>query len=189
MRIGFTRHVLAVLLSLALVDCASSNNSEPRSQTSDISGEQFACSFANFSSIVSSPCASSDSQRTAYLAVQTTPERARKECRELADFASSQVKFQPHWTLEITSPDSDGGSCTLQLPSLSDVPTPLWPVIEEVLLFAISIYPQEANEFLQVMISLLEQMRTHLGEMTQDSERFTTMLPPPPSRPMNMARY
>jgi hypothetical protein len=65
----------------------------------------------------------------------------------------------------------------------------LWPVIEEVLLFAISISPQEASEFLQVMISLLEQMRTHLAEMTQDSERVTTMQPPPPSGPINTATY
>jgi hypothetical protein len=177
MRTGFTRHVLAVLLSLGLVNCASSNNSEPRSEKSDISGERFICSFAKLSSTASAPCAFSDSRKTVYLAIQTTPERARKQCRELADFASSPAKFQPRWTLEITSSDSDGGSCTLQFPNLGDVPTPLWPVIEEVLLFAIRIYPQEANEFLQVMISLLEQMRTHLAEMTQDSERLTTMRP------------
>jgi hypothetical protein len=160
MRIDFTRYVLIAVLSVGLLSCANGSESERRSPTSDISDE--ICSLAKFSSIIAnSPC------RTAYLAVQTTPERARRGCRELVGFASSKVTFQPRWTLEITSPASADSSCILQFPALSDVPTPLWPVIEEVLLLAISTYPQEADEVLHLMISILEQMRAHLAEMTQ----------------------
>jgi hypothetical protein len=165
MRIDFTRCALAALLSLGLVSCASGNNSKQEPQTNGAPGAQFECNFVKFSSIASSTCSLSDLHRTTYLVVQTTPERASEECKKLVDFASSQLKFQPRWTLEIMSPASEDSSCTLQFPNLADVPTPLWPVIEEVLLFAISIYPQEAKELLQLVIIILEQMRAHLAEM------------------------
>jgi hypothetical protein len=65
-------------------------------------------------------------------------------------------------------PRPGGTSCTLQLPTLSDMPTPLWPIIEEVLLLAINTYPREANEFLDLMISMLEQVRARLAETASE---------------------
>lgn len=164
----FTRRTLVALLALALASCATSEESEQKSQTSEISGVQSACNFSKFSSPDASPCAFNGLPRTADLVVQTTPERAREECTKLADFASSQVELRPRWILQITSPALGDGYCMLGLPNLSDVPTSLWPVIEEVFLFAISISPKEGGEFLDLMIGMLEQMRAHLAEVTDE---------------------
>jgi hypothetical protein len=111
-------------------------------------------------------------QRCGEARQSSDPDHAHKsqgECTKLVDFASPQGELEPHWTLEITSPTSGGtSSCTLQLPTLSDMPTPLWSIIEEVLSLAIHTYPREANEFLDLMIGMLEQVRTRLAETASE---------------------
>jgi hypothetical protein len=159
MRKDFTRCTLLALLSLGLVSCASGNSHEQESQMPDTSGAQSTCNFAKFSAIESSPCTDSALHRSVHLLVKTTPERARDECAKLADFVSLQTEYQPRWMLEIASPASGDSSCTVQLPDLGDVPASLLPVIQEVLVFAISIYTQEATEMLKLMISILQEMR------------------------------
>jgi hypothetical protein len=47
---------------------------------------------------------------------------------------------------------------------MSDVPVPFWPIIEEILLLAIGTSSEDADELLQLMISVLEMMRSHLAE-------------------------
>ena len=167
MCVDMRRCTLAALLSLNLVGCANARLTESTPQTGEASEAHTECDLAAFSS-AASRCSVSDVARPANLVIQTTAVRAREECTKLADFASPQGELEPHWTLEITSPGSGGTSCALQLPTVSDLPTPLWSIIEEVLLLAIDNYPRDANEFLDLMIGMLEQMRARLAESTSE---------------------
>jgi hypothetical protein len=167
MCIDLRRCTIAALLSLNLLGCATARLTESTPQTNETSDAYAVCDVAALSS-AASRCGISDVARPANLVIQTTPVRAREECEKLVDFASPQGELGPHWTLEITSPTSGGNSCTLQLPTLSDMPTPLWSIIEEVLLLAIHTYPREANEFLDLMIGMLEQVRARLAETASE---------------------
>jgi len=44
------------------------------------------------------------------------------------------------------------------------VPVPFWPTIEEIFLLAIGTSPEGVDELLHLMITVLEEMRTHLAE-------------------------
>jgi hypothetical protein len=167
MCIDLRRCTLAALLSLSLVGCAAARETQPTPQTGEMSRAHPACDLAAFSS-AASRCDVSDPARPAYLVVQTTSERVTEECAKLVDFAAPQGELGARWTLEITSLDAGGASCTLRLPILSDIPTPLWSIIEEVLLLAVDSYPREADELLGLMISMLEQIRVRLAQTASE---------------------
>jgi hypothetical protein len=160
MPIQFIRWALIALLSLGTAGCASGLGREETKQTGDASDARLSCDLAGFSRAESLPCVHGDSPRAADLVVQTTSERAREDCAELTDFASTESR----WTLEIASPGADAPVCTLHFANLADMPAPFWPVLEKVLLLAIDISPQEANDLLRLMIGILEEMRAHLAE-------------------------
>jgi hypothetical protein len=162
-----TRWTMVTLLLVGIAGCAGGPNHGESLQTSDASDAQLPCSFAGFSSAESFPCVSEESLGTAHLVAHTASKNAQKKCSQLSEFAASPVKFEPRWTLEIKSSDADESGCTLLFPSLSEISAPFWPLIEEILLLAVGTDPQEADDFLHLMIGILEQMRAHLAETAQ----------------------
>lgn len=97
---------LAMTLSLGVLSCTSDRNAEPQRHANDTAGAEFVCTYARFSGIASSPCTYNDLKKVVYLDMRTTAETAQDDCRGMADLATSRARFQPGWTLQITSPAS-----------------------------------------------------------------------------------
>jgi hypothetical protein len=173
------RWTILAFIALSLAGCAGSPERAKRPQIGDAS---LPCSFAGFSSEDGFSCkpqdpaqnsrletaqgspqgSAVDSSKSIHLTIHTTSTNARDKCDELGAYASPQPDSR--WTLDIESSDPEDHACTLRLPSMSDVPVPFWPIIEEILLLAIGTSSEDADELLQLMISVLEEMRAHLAE-------------------------
>lgn len=173
------RWTTLAFIALCLAGCVVSPERAKRPQIGDAS---LPCSFAGFSSEDGLTCkpqdlaqnsrletaqasaedSALDSSKSVHLTIHTTSTNARDKCDELSAYASPRP--DPRWTLEIESSDPEDHACTLRLPSMSDVPVPFWPIIEEILLLAIGTSSEDADELLQLMISVLEMMRSHLAE-------------------------
>jgi hypothetical protein len=169
------RWTILLLIALNLAGCAGSP--EP-AKSPQIGNAPLACSFAGFSDEHGFPCkpqdpqvdmaqgsapdSSPDSSKSIHLTIHTTSTNARVKCDELSAYASPQAGSR--WTLDIESSDLEDHACTLRLPSLTDVPVPFWPTIEEIFLLAIGTSPEGVDELLHLMITVLEEMRTHLAE-------------------------
>jgi hypothetical protein len=173
------RWTILAFIALSLAGCAGSPELAKRPQLGDAS---LPCSFAGFASEDGFSCefqdpaqnsrqetaqgsprgSALDSSKSIHLTIHTTSADARDKCDGLSAYASPQPDSR--WTLDIESSDPEDHACTLRLPNMADVPVPFWPLIEEILLLAIATSPEDADELLQLMISVLEEMRAHLAE-------------------------
>jgi hypothetical protein len=171
------RWTILAFIALSLAGCAGGPE---RAKNPQISDTLIPCSFAGFSSEDGFSCKPQDpaqdsrldtaqgspqgsapeSSKSIHLTIHTTSTDAQEKCDELGASPQSDSR----WTLDIESSDPEDHACTLRLPSLSDVPVPFWPIIEEILLLAIGTSPEDADEFLHLMITMLEEMRAHLAE-------------------------
>ena len=169
---------ILTIVALNLAGCAGSPE---RAKSPQIGDASLPCSFAGFSredgfsckpqdpaqdsrldTIQDSPQPSGpDPSKSIHLTIHTTSADAREKCDELGAYDSPRADSR--WTLDIESSDPGDHACTLRLPSMSDVPVPFWPIIEEILLFAIGTSPEDADELLHLMITVLEEMRAHLA--------------------------
>ena len=175
MCLRIARSMTLAFIALSLAGCVGSPERAKQPQIGDAS---LPCGFAGFSSEDGVSCkpqdprletaqgsaenSALDSSNSVHLTIHTTSTNARDKCDELSAYASPQP--DPRWTLDIESSDPEDHACTLGLPSMSDVPVPFWPIIEEILLLAIGTSSEDADELLQLMISVLEEMRSHLAE-------------------------